>query len=135
MVAKVILAFVKESSEEGKVSFCKSETAKKFEELKAWMYENVYFKLDNQSERVRIFKQLEEICYFILKRFNGKLDPYLTISRMTDGEANSLYQNITNGTAENINYGFNETVNHFIGKKINIFDADLKKKDFSRKNL
>jgi dGTPase len=135
MVAKISLALIKESSEEGRVSFCKCDTAKKFEELKSWMYKNVYYALDQQGERVRIFKQLEDICFFILEKFNGKLDPYLAISRMTDGEANSLYRDIENKSVKNLNYGFTETINYFIGKKINIFDADLKKKDFSRENL
>ena len=135
MVGNITLSLVKESSEEGKISFQRSETAKKFEEMKDWMYENVYFELDRRGERLKVFKILEKICYFILERFDGKLDPYLAINRMTDSEANSLYKDIVKGTVKNLNYGFTETINNFIGKKINIFDADLNKKDFLRKNL
>lgn len=45
-IANVSFNLILESSKEGKVSFSKSECAKNFEELKNWMYQNVYFHLD-----------------------------------------------------------------------------------------
>jgi len=135
MVANTTFSLIKESSEEGKVSFTKSELAEKFKQLREWMYENVYFELDKRTERKKVFRELEEIYSFILKKFNGKLDPFLVINRMTDSEASSLYKSIVEGTIQKNNYGFLETVNNFIDKKINILDSDLDKKDFSRKNL
>lgn len=79
---------------------------------------------------------MEEIACFIQKKFDGKVDPYLAISCMTDSEVISLSKDIEQtDKKEKFNYGFNETIKNFIGKKINIFDPDLKRKDFFRKNL
>jgi dGTPase len=134
-IANVIYNVVLESAEERKVSFSKSECAQHFEELKSWMYENVYFKLDSQGEREKVFKNLESVYNFITKRFEGKLDPGLAISTMTDSEALSLSASICNGKAFDLNYGFSETIMDFVGKKIEITDPDLQKADFSRDNL
>ncbi|MFA6524615.1 MAG: HD domain-containing protein [Candidatus Paceibacterota bacterium] len=126
---------IMESSEEGKVSFSKSSCAIVFTELKNWMYKNVYFNLDKQYYRKNLLKELEKIFNFIEKRFNGNINSYLAIACMTDDEVINLLEDIRCHKTKNFNYGFNEIIKHFSGKKINIFDADLHKEDFSRKNL
>lgn len=126
---------IMESSEERKVSFSETKCSKKFADLKNWMYENVYHALDKKDYRNQIFNELENISHFIEKKFNGNIDPYLTIACMTDDEVISLLEDINNGNTKNFNYGFNEIIKNFSGKKIDIFDADLIKENFSRKNL
>ena len=134
-IINVTYNLVMESSEEGKVSFSKTECSKQFGNLKKWMYENVYFLLDKQIYRNDVFEEMKKISYFIEKKFNGNIDPYLSIACMTDEEVMSLLEDINNGNTGKFNYGFNEIIKNFSGKKIDIFDADLHKKDFSRKNL
>ena len=121
--------FIKEYSEEGKISFSKSETSKKFAELRNWMFENVYFTLDVEDYRVKIYNDLKSIVSFVLKHFNGEIDPYLAIVCMTDSEVRKFSLEIENG-GNNINFGFIEIINNLLGKEINIFDPDLNKKDF-----
>ena len=126
---------IMESSEEGKVSFSKTECSKQFEELKKWMYENVYFLMDKQEYRSHVFEQMKEIFHFIEKKFNGNIDPYLSIACMTDDEIMSLIDDINHHKTKNFNYGFTEIIKNFSGKKINIYDSDLNKEDFSQKYL
>lgn len=123
------LSFIKESSEEGKISFSKSEASKKFAELRNWMYENVYLTLDGESYRNIIYEELKEISFYIQKNFSGKIDPYFAISCMTDSEVKNLFKDISNGGVKN-NYGFNEIINNFQDKNIDIFNHDLNKNDF-----
>jgi dGTPase len=133
-IANVSFNFIMESAEERKISFSKSECAKNFEELKSWMYENVYYVLNKQGEQIDIFNKLKKINEFIKKRFECKIDPYLAINCMTDNEVSSLAKDIMtiNGSINNFNYGFTETINNFFGKYVDIFDPDLFKKDFSK---
>lgn len=131
-ILKVSYGFIKESSEEGKISFSRSETSKKFAELRSWMYENVYFTLDGEDYRNKIYDELKEISFFIQNNFNGKIDPYFAISCMTDSEVKNLFKDINNGGVKN-NYGFNEIIVNFLYKKVDIFDPDLKKEYFCLK--
>ncbi len=131
---KVSFEFLRESAEQGRVSFSKSETSKHFNELRQWMYYNVYYVLDVEEYRIRIFNDLKRIASFIHDHFNGQVDPYLAISCMTDSEVIKLSACLNNGGVKDMNYGFVEIINNFIGKKINIFSPDLNKKDFIYKN-
>jgi len=134
-IANVSFELIKESSEERKVSFSKSESAHKFAELKNWMYENVYFKLDKQDYRKNIKDEMKKIILFINEKFSGQIDPYLAICCMTDSEVKNLSKDIDSNNTKNFNYGFFEIVNNFYGKKIDIFNPDLNKSDFLKKYL
>ncbi len=134
-IANVLFELIKESSEEGRVSFSKSETAQKFVDLKSWMYENVYFKLDKQEYKKQIKQEMVKIISFINEKFDEQIDPYLAICCMTDSEVHNFYNDIINGNTNNINYGFFEIIKNFHGKKIDIFNPDLNKSDFYRKYL
>ena len=134
-IADVSYNLIMESSEEGKVSFSKSQCSKTFSELKSWMYENVYYAFNKTGKKDEIFDQLKLIRNFIQEKFNGKVDPYLIIAYMTDNEANSLFRDIKNNNIKELNYGFTEVINNFFGKEINIFDADLSKANFSKEYL
>jgi len=126
---------IMESAEERKISFSKTECAIRFAELKKWMYENVYFALDKQFYRTNLYNELGKIYDFIEKRFHGEMDPYLAIACMTDDEVIHLLKDMKRPNRQRFNYGFTEILKHFSGKKIDIFDPDLHKEDFSRKNL
>lgn len=121
-----------ESSEEGKISFSKSETSKKFSELRNWMYENVYFVLDVEDYRVQIYNELKAISLFIADHYEGKINPYLAISCMTDSEVRKFSSHLNNGGVNDFNYGFIEIINNLLGKEINIFNPDLNKIDFKK---
>jgi dGTPase len=134
-VVKITYDFVKESSEEGKVSFSKSESALQFAELRNWMFKNVYLILDEQDYRMQIIKKFEKISDYICLNYDGKIDPYFALCCMTDSEVNNLYHDLNNGGVQNHNYGFVEIIQNFYNKEIDIFDSDLNKKDFKRVNL
>jgi hypothetical protein len=129
-IAKTSFEFIKESGEEGKVSFSKSECSRRFAELRSWMYDNVYHTLGSESSRIEIYNGLKGIASFLEDYFNGKIDPYFAISCMTDSEANDMFKQINNGKVNHLNYGFIEIVNNFMGKNLDIIDADLNKSDF-----
>lgn len=130
-ILKVSYDFIKESSEEGRVSFSKSETSKKFSELRSWMYENVYFVLDVEDYRIKIYDQLKAVSLFISDYFNGKINPYLAIACMTDSEVRKFSSVLNSNEIKNLNYyGFIEIINNLLGKKIDIFNPDLRKEDF-----
>jgi dGTPase len=129
-ILKASFEFIKESSEEGIISFSKSGTARKFSELRSWMYENVYFTLDVEDYRVKIYNDLKQIAIFILDYYKGKINPYLTIGCMTDSEVRKFSVEMNNGRIEFGNYGFIEIISNLLDKEINIFEPDLHKKDF-----
>lgn len=132
---KVSFDFIKESSEEGKISFSKSQTSKKFADLRSWMYENVYFVLDVEDYRIKIYDELKSISLFIADYFKGKINPYLAIGCMTDSEVRKFSKHLNNGGITDLNYGFIEIAGSLLNKEINIFEPDLDKKDFSAENL
>ena len=129
-IAKISFDFIKESAEQGKISFSKSESSWRFAELRSWMYDNVYHNLDSESSRVKIYNDLNNVSDFILNNYEGKIDPYFAISCMTDSEARELFVLLNNGGVKNLNYGFVEIINNFSNKKINIYNPDLRKSYF-----
>lgn len=129
-ILKVSYDLIKESSEEGKVSFSKSETSKKFSELRNWMYENVYFILDVEDYRIKIYNELKVISLFVSDYFKGGINPYLVISCMTDSEVRKFSSHLNNGGIKDFKYGFIEIINNLLGKEINIFTPDLNKENF-----
>ena len=129
-ILNVSYDLIKESSEEGKISFSKSETSKKFSELRNWMYEKVYLILDGEDYKNQIYNDLKNISLFVTDHYEGKVNPYLAISCMTDNEVRKFSSHLNNGGIKDFNYGFIEIINSLLGREINIFNPDLEKKDF-----
>ncbi len=130
--AKASYELIKESSEEGKISFEKSDYSSKFEELKKWMYKNVYFKLNEQIEN-NLFNRLEVSLSLIKNKF--EIDPYLALACMTNDEVNFLSSNKNLQYSNLNNLGFVEIINNLKSKDINIFDLDLNPFDFHHEYL
>ncbi len=86
-----INALVKESLQEGMVSFSKSEIAIAFQKIRAWAYDNVYNKLNDMPNRAYHKTNLAlALKYFVDKRLAGNLAPEFAISMMTDEDVNFL---------------------------------------------
>lgn len=81
-----VSALVKESSEKGFISFSESEIAIQFEQLRQWMYKNVYKIIDQPIQTVAIEQAFE---YFKKPDFEG-VDPALFIALLTDQELISV---------------------------------------------
>ncbi|OQA03560.1 MAG: Deoxyguanosinetriphosphate triphosphohydrolase [bacterium ADurb.Bin400] len=86
-VTRCLGALVAESAEAGEISFFKSKVAGQFEELRQWLYRNVYFRLDHSHNRQvlkKIYEFLGEFPYF------EGCDPAILLALLTDKEANRL---------------------------------------------
>ncbi len=129
-ISNISYDFIKECSEEGKISFSKSETSKKFADLRSWMYENVYFTLDVEDYRIKIYNELKNVSLFISDYYKGNINPFLAIACMTDSEVRKFSTHLNNGEIKDLNYGFIEIISSLQNKEINIFDPDFKKVDF-----
>jgi dGTPase len=80
-----IVALIKESLEKEYVSFSGSLAFRVFDELKAFMYENVYHKMDWSLHK--------DILHKAYDFFNTQgIDPIVAIALLTDKEANKLGQ-------------------------------------------
>jgi len=131
-IATTAYALIKESSEQGNISFSLSDKAVKFAELRAWMYKNVYHQLDigyNRLEKEKYLKRLFRL--FPQDILFENIDPLFLLSILTDSEAKKLatmrYSRINKsilGFAE-IALGLNGG-----GREIDIFNHDLNVKDF-----
>lgn len=121
-----ISALVKESFEQGTLSFSECETAVKFLELKDWLYENVYKKFS----RKRLVANL--LCTYELLAESELLegcDPALLVCLLTDTEVNELAEikdNTNILSAEMLHHlGIGEIYQHIRGKVIDIYNPDL----------
>lgn len=88
-VASCIEALIEESLDKGRISFSKSEVAKKFRGIRDWMYEEMYLKKEWENSKmeglrmiVEYFRENDDLC--------GNLCPSFVVSLMTDKEANWL---------------------------------------------
>jgi dGTPase len=81
---KCIRALVEESLEKGYVSFEESAVAKDFAELRRFMYDHVYSKIDQQSQ-MHVLLGIYDAFKFE-PAFEG-IDPLLVMSLLTDEEA------------------------------------------------
>jgi dGTPase len=136
-VARVIFALVKESAEEGFISFEKSEVAQSFSALRAWMYKNIYHKLDSEADREQTSFEFREMGEFFHN--SSSLKPfgrYLPMALMTDVEADAFKMNNRHCktfslTEQRIKFGFAEIIDRLPkDKKIDIFNPTLRKEDF-----
>jgi len=120
-----INALIKESLQEGRVSFSKSEVAIAFQKIRTWAYTNVYNKLDNMPDRAYHKTNLDlALKYFVDNGLAENLAPEFVISIMTDEDVNILAKilkkgYITPAEEEQINQlSIFEIIRSLKGKKI-----------------
>lgn len=86
-----IAAFIQESVEKGTISFCDSDVAKRFNDLRIWSYECFYGKIDREEPRTKAYAELLSGFNFLqacARDNSGKrFDPFLIFPLMTDTEA------------------------------------------------
>lgn len=86
-----INALIVESSQEGVISFSKSEIAIAFQKIREWAYTNIYNKLDYMPEREYHKVNLDLVLeYFIKNGLAENLAPEFAISMMTDWDVDFL---------------------------------------------
>lgn len=128
-------ALVKESAEEGTLSFSKSEIAQKFKEFREWMYKEVYEQLN--EIRLSLRSALMDTYGFLSRYpyFEG-CDPALLLALMTDREIDDLPAIIKNKRypkLEEISHlGIVEIMPYLRGKKIDFTHIDLNPANFRR---
>ncbi len=127
-VARTLYYLIKESAINGKISFSESEESQLFMKLRMWMYENIYHKIDKLCYRESKTKELEQNLNFFSKNLLFKdYNPFLISAILTDSES----KNIANNNIEAC-YGCIEIIKKIKNKglNINIFEPDLKERDF-----
>lgn len=131
-IASVIKILIRESVCCGEISFSLSDEAKAFADLRNWMFENIYYEVDESFDRQAKKSLLYRIYESLQKNslFEG-LDPIFILSIMTDSEARNFFQEGGLGSL-NIRQGFVEIASRLIKHQVevDIFDPDLKVEDF-----
>lgn len=124
-------ALINESKEKGKVSFSEGEIFEKFNKLKSFMYEEVYYKIDDSLAR-----KLLEKTYRIIEREFPEINPTIGVALLTDTEVNDIGKMILNSqepTRENFSqFSISEIAPYIAGKNIDFSKADL---SWAKKNL
>lgn len=137
LVARISFALVKESAEKGFVSFGDSKEAQIFAELRKWMYDNIYYKLDSEDYRSKLefsFREMGEFFHNSPDIF--PIGRYLPLALMTDVEAEAfdLLNRRTDFFVPSVHrkkFGFAEIIDRLPKEKvIDIFHPDLRKEDF-----
>lgn len=86
-----INALIEESLDEGEVSFSKSETARAFQKIRKWAYDNVYNKLNDMPDRAYHKENLKIVLeHFVDNGLAENLAPEFAISMMTDRDVDWL---------------------------------------------
>jgi len=126
-----ICALVEESAQESTVSFEKSDTAQAFKELRGWMYENVYGKIDWDVQEMILRKDYEFFAEDV--RF-GDVDPLIMLTLLTDTQATYLADAIRSNRPVGDHVleesGILEMKKYIRGRHIDYADPDLHEKDF-----
>ncbi len=132
-----VFALIKESCENGFISFSESVIAQKFENLRQWSYKNFYPKLDLGEERSQSARDLETVFKFFVNWLSKESegDPLLALAILTDKEVKRIAKmaQFPSTWHENMFKGFSfleilERLPH--NYEIDIFDADLKAENF-----
>lgn len=130
-----LMALVKESAEEGTLSFAKSEAALAFAEFKRWMYQEVYGYYDEL--RLNLRSALYD-SYNFLSRFPYFADcqPAILLALMTDREVDELVHIIRNRPNPKIemiaHLGIMEIAPSLKGKDIDFTKANLNPANFRK---
>lgn len=109
-----------ESLECGYFSFYESKTAKLFVETRNWMFENVYYKLDRQTQKTTL-----NLVYDIIKsvdRYMG-VDPLFIMLFMIDWDKQRIMEYVDHNLDLFDQFGFDEVIRRFPDdKKKGFFD-------------
>ena len=121
-VLATIFELCRESAEANDVVFKHSEAAKLFEEIKAYLYENIYYQLNRDP----LLNPILEATYDIIIKLGLDLDPAVVLALMTDEETKTLAE-AGYRSGKNIfpNLGIFEIVQAINGKEIDFADPDL----------
>ncbi len=134
-INSVIEALIKESKDCGYVNFSKGRVFQRFDKLKKFMYENVYFKID------RTYQELEvKNIYNFFKNdphFEG-VDPSILVAMLSDVEIDYFGKLMKSSlvSVESIkHFGIFEVLPKLKRKEFDYMSLDLNPEDFSTKNL
>ncbi|MFC1741877.1 HD domain-containing protein [Nanoarchaeota archaeon] len=126
---KVIQALLDESREKGHVQFSEGEVFEQFDELKTFMYDVVYPRLNGIVEALQGQMIPLIVKYFTDQPFFNGVDPVLLTSLLTDKEC-FYFQNILSTTRmpdvdQLCNFGIFEIIPYIKRKNIDYCDPDL----------
>ena len=128
-VSSCIRALVKESREKGDMSFYQGSIPEMFNDLRNFMYKEVYYKIDWALHKVVLEKAYD---YFgrLLKQKKLDVDPLIAVALLTDRDANKLAQEFIGNTSDPDpkkleNMGVFEILPYLSGKNVDYSDADL----------
>jgi len=126
-ILNCIFSLIHESFEAGTISFSQNETAKKFEKIRQWLYENYYNCINWDMQKI----VLEKTYRFISSdSFFDDCDPAILLALLTDKELNALAQKVflrgKKPQKEDLaNFGIMEIIPYVRGKEICFTDPDL----------
>ncbi len=129
-VYRAIYELLKESKEVGSISFANGEAAEQFAKLRDWMFQNVYFKVNDIHEK-KIFEKLDKCMDLLNGRF--QTSQYLALCLMTDEEVNLVSSASLNGGFSKL--PFLELFSPIFDSEIDIFNADLDPNLFKKEYL
>lgn len=121
-----VKALIRESAEKGIISFSESETAKRYERLRTWMYQRIYGEV-NWKIQETILEQAYE--FFATDPFFNGCDPAVPLSLLTDREVEMIGDILRASRRLDIagirGFGVTEIIPHIRWKNIDPFDPDL----------
>lgn len=81
----ILKALFEESIDLGYVSFFYSQTAKIFNEIRGWMFRNVYVEMDQSPERIGYGEEIKQAFNFVNQYYGfNKIDSVVALATMTD---------------------------------------------------
>jgi len=153
----IVKALIKESKKKKRISFEDSKEAKLFKELRNYLYKNFYLAQNREKEKVILKKIID-----FVKEILPKMNPLIVVSMMTDYEVQIIHKELIKGRKRTLKskikkqieterkrmrgkiisdpqtgiesrLGFCEAIPYLEKLKIDIYNADLNKKDFKYK--
>lgn len=127
-------AIYRESAEKGEVSFIESPVALAFEEIKKWMFSEVYSQINDLFPNDLVL----ETIFNYLKEIFSNHDPVLSFALLSENEMSILIKDL--GAVKNYNrqefiehyqdFGILEILKYVEGKKLNFSNYNLPKSKF-----
>ncbi|MFH1064438.1 MAG: HD domain-containing protein [Candidatus Woesearchaeota archaeon] len=125
-ILNVVTALAEESRRKGFVDFSDSDEFHHFDSLKKFMYENVYFKMDDSIQNQILHRIVD---FFEKSNDFSDLDPILLTSLLTDREANHFGELMLHSRKPALcdirHFGIFEIVDFIREKEIDLTDPDL----------
>jgi dGTPase len=131
-VNNVIKAIVEESKSAGYVKFSKGDIHDGFTNLRDFMFDNVYFKIDESEQRYELEKILN---YFEFDSKYVGYDPVILTALLSDKEVRyicTMLEDLVNPFSDKKNIGLFEILPYLKGKDIDFTNPDLNWKSFYR---